>query len=586
MTADPYTISPGEPLRKAVALLEDHHIDGLPVIDEKRKVVGLITKSRLMKCFVDGVSPESPVYEVMTQSVITIGRDHLISEASQIPVGRLPVVNEEGTLVGILTRTDILRSYSYHLARMKEAVNASETLNTILESAYEGIAVVDSEGIILEFNDAYCRFLGKKREEVIGRHVTEVIENTRIHIVVKTGVPERGYIQRIHGHNMVVHRIPIRKDGKVIGAIGMLIFEGVTELYNILGRMQELSRQVEKNAVPSKSTSHGFDRIIGQSDEMLSLKAVARKAAGSPSTILITGESGTGKELLANAIHELSSFSEGPFISMNCAAIPEQLLEAELFGYEEGAFTGARKGGKPGKFELAHKGTLFLDEVGDMSPLMQSKILRVLQDREVERVGGVAKHHVDVRIVAATNRPLEEMVKEGKFREDLYYRLNIIRLRIPPLRQRKSDIPMLLLHHLESFCSRFGIPQKYFTPEAISILTNYDWPGNIRELVNAVEMLVSLVDSQEIGAGDLPSQYCKNGSISLTPVQAVLPAYPEVNQYRETPLHQVKHKVLEQEKEVIWMVLSEVNGNKAEAARRLGIQRSTLYEKLKKYGLM
>jgi PAS domain S-box-containing protein len=585
MTPNPYTISPAEPLRKAVALLKDHHIDGAPVIDEKRMVVGLITKSRLMECFVDGVSPESPVSQVMTQSVITIGTHNLISEASQIPVGRLPVVNAEGKLVGILTRTDILNSYSYYLTRMKEAVHASETLNTILESAYEGIAVVDSEGILLEFNDAYCRFLGKKREDVIGKHVTEVIENTRIHIAVKTGVPERGYIQRIHGHNMVVHRIPIRKDGKVIGAIGMLIFEGVTELYNILGRMQELSRQVEKNAVP-QTTSHGFDQIIGQSDDMLSLKAVARKAASSPSTILITGDSGTGKELLANAIHELSSFSEGPFISMNCAAIPEHLLEAELFGYEEGAFTGARKGGKPGKFELAHKGTLFLDEVGDMSPLMQSKILRVLQDREVERVGGVAKHHVDVRIVAATNRPLEEMVTEGTFREDLYYRLNIIRLRIPPLRQRRSDIPILLLHHLESFCSRFGIPQKYFTPEAISILTNYEWPGNIRELVNAVEMLVSLVDSQEIGARDLPPQFYKKGVISSPPVQAHLPAYSEVNQYKATPLGQVKNEVLEREKEIILKVLTEVNGNKAEAARRLRIQRSTLYEKLKKYGLM
>jgi PAS domain S-box-containing protein len=584
MTSNPYTIKPYNTLKQAALLMEANHIDGLPVVDEDHRVIGLITKSRLIKCFVEEISPNTPVAQVYTSSVITIGTEDTISTASRIPVGRLPVVNKKGILVGILTRSDILRSYSNHLAWMKESVHSAETLNTILESAYEGIAVIDSEGIIREFNKAYCRFLGKEREQVIGKHVTEIIENTRMHIVVKTGVPERGYIQRIQGHNMVVHRIPIWKDGEVIGAIGMLIFEGVTELYEILGKMQEMSRQVHKNVLPEAESNRDFDQIIGQSDGMLSLKAIARKAAGTPSTILITGESGTGKELFAQAIHQLSPYSEGPFISVNCAAIPEHLLEAELFGYEDGAFTGARKGGKPGKFELAHKGTLFLDEIGDMPPLMQSKILRALQDREIERVGGVIKHHVDVRIVAATNRQLEEMVKEGAFREDLYYRLNIIRLRIPPLRERKRDIPILLIHHLQSFCNRFGIALKSFSPEAMSILVNYDWPGNVRELVNVVEMLVGLVDAQVIGVKDIPASFQNNAVVEVEQFQDQMPINSPQNQ--GITLSNVKNRVQEQEKEVILGVLLRVNGNKAAAARELGIQRSTLYEKLKKYGLM
>jgi transcriptional regulator with PAS, ATPase and Fis domain len=362
----------------------------------------------------------------------------------------------------------------------------------------------------------------------------------------------------------------------------MLIFQGVSELYNILGRMQELSRQVTQNILPEetiKKVSGGFDDIIGNSAELQNVKRIARKAANTPSTILITGESGTGKEMFASAIHKLSPYAEGPFISVNCAAIPEHLLEAELFGYEEGAFTGAKKGGKPGKFELAHKGTLFLDEIGDMPPLMQSKILRVLQEREVERVGGVAKHHVDVRIVAATNRRLEDMVQEGDFREDLYYRLNIIRLLLPPLRSRKEDIPLLLMHHLQKICKRFGLEIKSFSKEAMLTLINYTWPGNVRELVNTVEMLVSLSESDTIQPEDLPERFGR--TLIAAPNVSALPAFEQENNI----LTKVKNSVLEREKELILKILAETNGNKAAAARKLGIQRSTLYENLKKHNI-
>ncbi|PLS06949.1 sigma-54-dependent Fis family transcriptional regulator [Neobacillus cucumis] len=580
MTTNPYTVLPNQTLREAVTILQTYRIDGLPVVNELNRVVGLITRTRLMSCFLEGLSPDSPISNVMTKSVVTIEQNETITKAYELPVGRLPVVDVNGRLVGVLTRTDILHSYAKHIGQLQQTLHIAETLSTILESAYEGIVVIDANGYISEFNHAYSRFIGKKREEVLGQHVTQIIENTRLHVVIQTGVAEKGYIQRIQGQDMVVHRIPIWRERKVVGAIGMIIFHGVTELYDILGRMQELSRQVSENAELSNilyKEMDSFDQIIGQSSQIQAVKRIARKVARTPSTVLITGESGTGKEMFATAIHELSPYAEGPFISVNCAAIPEHLLEAELFGYEEGAFTGAKKGGKPGKFELAHKGTIFLDEIGDMPLFMQSKILRVLQEREVERVGGIAKHKIDVRIVAATNQHLEEMVAEGKFREDLYYRLNIIRLEIPPLRERQEDIPELLNQYLHQFSDRFGFEQKTFSREAMAALVHYPWPGNVRELVNTVEMLVSLSETVIISELELPPK------IRTSRLAGIVSSPDPIKE--KGLLTDIKDSVWVREKEIIIQALLETKGNKAAAARKLGIQRSTLYEKIKKYDI-
>jgi transcriptional regulator with PAS, ATPase and Fis domain len=583
MTASSCGVLSGQTLKEAALLLRHYEMDSLPVVDETGAVVGMITKSRLMTCFVEGGSPDCPAAEVMIQPIITIGKNDLIAKACELPFGCLPVVDEEGKLAGILTPKDILNSYASQLEQLQQSHDAAETLSTVLEMAYEGIAVIDGSGIIKEFNEAYCRFIGKSREEVIGKHVTAVIENTRLHIVIQTGAAEKGYIQRIQGQDMVVHRIPIFKGGKVVGAIGMLIFEGVSELYNILGRMQELSRKAVVNDVKLKSnykTCSGFNNIIGRSEKIYAVKRIARKAANTPSTVLITGESGTGKEMFARAIHEVSPYAEGRFISVNCAAIPEHLLEAELFGYEDGAFTGAKKGGKPGKFELAHKGTLFLDEIGDMPALMQSKILRVLQEREVERVGAVTNHHVDVRVIAATNRKLEQMMKEGKFREDLFYRLNIIRFEIPPLRERKEDIEDLLMYHLYRICEGFGIKHKLFSDEALAALIDYNWPGNVRELVNTVEMLVAMSEAEIIQLQELPPKFHAAMLVYGMPMPPL-----QLYSTERKLLINTKDTLIEREKEMILKTLHETYGNKAAAARKLGIQRSTLYEKLKKYEL-
>ncbi len=452
-------------------------------------------------------------------------------------------------------------------------------LKIALDHAYEGVAVIDDCGKIIIFNDAYCRLKGIKEEDAIGRYVTEVIENTRLHHVLKSGVPERGSIQTIAGQEMVVHRIPVWRDGRVVAVIGMLVFDGVSELYQILekveGKEKSESLQEKLPALTLKEKKGAnyitFDEIIGRSEAILATKRLARKAAKTLATVLITGESGTGKELFARAIHEHGPVSGGKFVSINCAAIPEQLLEAELFGYEEGAFTGAKKSGKPGLFEISNGGTLFLDEIGDMPLEMQSKILRVLQEKEATRVGGVTPYVTNARIIAATNKNLFEMMQTRQFREDLYYRLNIIPIHIPPLRARKGDIPLLLSKLMEEICEKYQIALKQFTAQGISKLIQYDWPGNVREMMNVVEQLVSLVDKEFITERDLPRGIIFDENFTV-----------EIPLVKEQMLNQIKIERSDEERDLIIQMLVETNGNKSKTAKRLGIHRSTLYEKLKK----
>ncbi|MBE3554919.1 MAG: sigma 54-interacting transcriptional regulator, partial [Thermicanus sp.] len=301
---------------------------------------------------------------------------------------------------------------------------------------------------------------------------------------------------------------------------------------------------------------------------MREVKELAEKAAMSKSTVLLQGESGTGKELFAHAIHAASPRHHGPFIRVNCGAIPTELLESELFGYEEGAFTGAKKGGKPGKFELANGGTLFLDEVGDLPLSMQAKILRVLQEKEIEPLGSIRLKKVDVRVIAATHKDLKKMVDLGEFRHDLYYRLNVFTLTIPPLRERKEDIPPLVSAILQKLSQELGIMGKGLSDEVLHLFQTYHWPGNIRELYNALERSVAVSEKGEIEVKDLPL-YLRDmsGSIphpSLQPLDVAI---------RET------------EKQLIQQALKETGGNKVRAAEILGIHRANLYRKLDRYGL-
>lgn len=338
-------------------------------------------------------------------------------------------------------------------------------------------------------------------------------------------------------------------------------------------RAMEHSKLREENRILRESLGKHFDlqHIIGRSPSMVNLLDTVAHVAPSEATIMITGESGTGKELIAGAIHFNSPRKGGPFVKINCAAITETLLESELFGHEKGAFTGADRR-KEGRFFQAHEGSLFLDEISEMSLTMQVKLLRVLQEREFTRVGGEKVIKVEVRLITATNKNLQYLVKEGQFREDLYYRLNVVSLEIPPLRKRRDDIPLLGQHFLEQFAKKNNKEIKGFTPAAMDSLIRYDWPGNVRELMNAVERGVVLARSKYLGDKDF----------------TIIPGSKGENE-KPSPLFEVMdtHMPLEEvEKAAILGMLETTSGNKSEAARRLGITRKTLHKKLKKYGLM
>ncbi|MGD9042131.1 MAG: sigma-54 dependent transcriptional regulator [Desulfobacterales bacterium] len=342
-----------------------------------------------------------------------------------------------------------------------------------------------------------------------------------------------------------------------------------------LERAMEHTRLKEENRMLRETLGQKFDdqNIIGKSPTMITLLETVAQVAPSEATVLISGDSGTGKELIAGALHFNSLRKNGPFVKINCAAITETLLESELFGHEKGAFTGADRR-KDGRFSQAHKGTLFLDEVSEMSLMMQVKLLRALQEREFNRVGGDTTIRVDVRVIAATNKSLEEQINEGAFREDLYYRLNVVELKVPPLRERKEDIPLLAGHFLEMFTDKNRKEIKGFTPKAMDNLIHHDWPGNVRELMNAVERGVVLARSNYLGVEDFP--FMKDSLLQNDP-DAANPAERFVS--GDMPLEDI-------EKAAILNTLESAGGNKSEAARRLGITRKTLHKKLKAYGVM
>jgi PAS domain S-box-containing protein len=446
-----------------------------------------------------------------------------------------------------------------------------EMYNLILDSIYNGVVVTDTEGYIAHFNKPYGQFLGVDPEAQIGKHVTEVIENSRMHIVAQTGRPEINKTQRIKGQNMVVQRIPIRKEGKIIAVFGQVMFKDVRDVGKLAKKLSLLESKVrlyEEELISLRSTRYTFDNIVGVTKSMLSLKKEARKAAANNLPVLITGESGTGKELFAQAIHHASARKLHPFIRINCAAIPRDLLESELFGYEKGAFTGAISSGKPGKFELARHGSILLDEIGDLPLEMQPKLLRVLEEKEFERVGGTCLIKADFRLIAASNQNLAEMLDAGRFRRDLYYRLDVIPLHIPPLRERREDIVPLAHHFLERMVQDSAPSGVSIDPQSGEVLEGYDWPGNVRELFNVLERTLSSLEGDTIRPTDLPFYLQRNSRRS-----------PEANR------SQLKDLQARAEKDAIRDALAATNYNKARAADLLGIHRTLLYKKMKRHNL-
>ncbi len=455
---------------------------------------------------------------------------------------------------------------------LNELRDSIEMIEDVLNYAYEGYVLVDPQGRIVKMN--YEKLLGIKEEAAVGKPVEDIIENTRMHIVVKNGVKELRDVQRIQGHDMITNRIPIIKENKIIGAVGTVLFKDVSEVKELAHQLLDLQSKINKykgEIERIEGSKFSFDRIITVNPKMNYLKKVGRMAAETNSTVLITGESGTGKELFAHAIHKASYRKGGGFIPINCAAIPRELLEAELFGYDSGAFTGAKKEGKQGKFEIASGGTIFLDEIGTMPLDMQAKLLRVLEAKEFERIGSNKKIDLDARIIAATNENIEEQIKDGKFREDLYYRLNVISIEIPPIRERIEDIDPIANNLLEYLVKEMKMGEKELTKGSLSILKSYNWPGNARELRNVLERAINLSTGRFILPEHLPERLVKYKNYVSQDIE-------------EIPL--LNDVVRNAEIETIRKAILLAKGNKSLAAEKLGIHRTALYKKLEKYKMM
>lgn len=688
MTPNPITLKPDYTIAEVAIIFMENKIDGAPVVDENNQVIGLFTKSHIYRVITQDVDMKTRVKEIMRTENILIGHPDDEFEDIVTPyVPRLPVVDDSG-VVGMLTRGDIAKAFfdSYQII--------SSELDAIINSTYNMIISVDGHGMIKVFNKAAERMLGLKAEDVIGRHILDVFPNSGLMNIIETGKEEPMQKIVLNNRQCVSNRSPIKKDGKIIGAVavihdisevekiskelqyvkelneeldaiiessfdGLYVSDGngitvrlnkafemisgvngkefmgrnveeieregivsqsvtslvlkkkepvtiiqktkagrttlatgtpvfdndgnifrvvcnvrdITELNMLkqkLEQVQELSQHYESQLKTLRLRYSDSNKLVVNSPEMKNVLETVIRVAQVDSTVLIIGESGTGKELIAETIHEYSTRKEGPFLKINCGAIPENLLESELFGYESGAFTGARKEGKPGYFELASGGTLFLDEVGELPYSLQAKLLRVLQNKEIIRIGGMSSKNVDVRIVTATNRNLLDMVQNKEFREDLYYRLNVIPINIPPLRDRREDIPNLVAYFIQLYNNKYNLTKR-ISPEVLDIFMEYDWPGNVRELENLIERLLVTVPGDVITKKDLPASFKnrENADITRVLVSGIMP---------------LKDAVESVEKQILEKAYAK-HFTTRQMAKVLKIDASTVVRKAAKYGI-
>lgn len=458
------------------------------------------------------------------------------------------------------------------------ANHGSEEINELLlQSPYMALVMVDKDGYITVMNQTLLDLLNLRKENVIGKYILDVIPDSKLIEVLRTGCVDEADIWSINGRDTIVTRQPVIKDGKITGAIARSLFMDISGVRILMNKLQEMEKELSiyrEEVRQGYRAKWNFKDLIGENRDFVRLKTMAEQLSHTVSTLLITGESGTGKELFAHAIHNSSRRRSHPFVRINCAALPENLLESELFGYEEGAFTGAKKGGKPGKFELAMGGTIFLDEIGDMALNMQTKLLSVLQEKVVERVGGTRPIYINVRVIAATNRNMEKMVHEGAFRQDLYYRLNVVRLSIPPLRERQDDIPLLVDKLIKKINMNLGSKVYKISSRAVELMQNYSWPGNIREMENLLERALTLAGMNH--------ESCL--SIKHFPVLVEEEHFTG----EEGEIHDsatLPDAVEKLEKQIILQAINKTDGNKVQTAKILGIHTSALYRKLSKYGL-
>ncbi|MDR3258012.1 MAG: sigma 54-interacting transcriptional regulator [Fusobacteriaceae bacterium] len=443
----------------------------------------------------------------------------------------------------------------------------------VLQMTEDGFIVVDTDGTVIDINDQYCDFFNEKRENIVGKSIKNIIPNSKMIDIVKNRFREEGAVHTyITGttreKKVLVSRSYVENDnGEIVAGVAQIKFR--LQTLDIAKKLITEYEQLEYYKEEYQRIGMGkisFANIIGSSPAFLKNKESGIKAAKTSFSVLLTGETGTGKEIFAKAIHNDSPRANKPMVSIDCAAIPEELLESELFGYEEGAFTGAKKGGKKGKFFIANGGTIFLDEIGDMPLKMQAKLLRVLQEREIEPIGSLETIPINVRIIAATRKNLNQMIKNGEFREDLFYRLNVINIEMVPLRERKDDIIEMANYFLEELNKEMKTI-KILSKNVLRCFKEYSWTGNIRELDNVIKSAYASSDDLYIDLVDLPSRITKSDIIS------------EKNDTKK-PLYEL---VMNYEKDIIISALERNNWNCNEAAKEMKIHRSIIYRKIKKY---
>ncbi|KUG05135.1 inosine-5'-monophosphate dehydrogenase [hydrocarbon metagenome] len=688
MTTDLVVLTLEQTIREASQIFLDHQIDGAPVVNEKGKLLGLLTKSHIYRVLARDEDPQIMVGDVMKSDLIIGHPDDRVRDLLENNVGRLPVVDKR--VVGMITRTDLARAY------FDSFTSISNELSTILDSTHNLIISIDRDGKINVLNRIAEKFLGLKSTAVRGRDIMEIIPNSGLMEILETGISKP--VQKIELNNctFISNRTPIKKHGKIIGAVAVLqdiselesisrelenvkelndemdaiiesshdgiyltngdgitmrlneafenltgfqrseligrhvedlvnekgvvsasvsalvlkekrpitimqktvtgklalttgtpIFDRKGKIFRVVSNVREitelmllkqqleqaqgLSKHYESELRSLQMQYSGSDKLIVSSRTMKDLLETVVRLAQVDSTVLITGESGTGKELIAETIHNNSARKNGPFIKINCGAISHNLLETELFGYEEGAFTGAKKGGKAGYFELASGGTLLLDEISELPFSLQVNLLRVIQNRELIRVGGERTIPIDVRILAASNRDIMEMVVKNEFREDLFYRLNVVPIEVPPLRDRKEEIPLLLAHFVQLFNKKYNM-NKELSNNVIDVLMEHNWPGNVRELENIVERLVVTIPGNILSIEDLPI-HLKNNTNQTK--------HPQISVSGIMPLREAVEVV---EKQILEQACARYKLTR-EIAKQLNIDPSTVLRKAAKYGI-
>lgn len=494
-----------------------------------------------------------------------------------IVTNRSPLIKDGAVIGAVAIVQDIsdLESVSKELQTTKGLL---KEIQTILESSYDGIFITDEKGKVLMVNSAWEQICGLSRQEVVGITAQEMVRRgiyteSAVQKVVETGKTSTVMLEMVSGNKgqkILATGTPIfDEDGQLTRVIANI--RNITDLVNLKSQLEYSWQLTEKYSSEIKEIrrQQQFSDIVANSKDIQNVLEIVSRAADVDTTVLITGESGVGKEVVAKYLHTLSRRKNGPFIKINCAAIPATLLESELFGYEAGAFTGASKQGKIGLFELAHEGTLLLDEIGEMPLELQSKLLRAIQSKEITRIGGEKPVEIDVRIVAATNRNLEKMMKEGIFRADLFYRLNVININITPLRNRTEDIPALIFHFLDRFNKKYNC-KKSISHQVVDTLIEYQWPGNIREMENLIERLVVLTDDNEITINHLPESYLNTNVMEYNiQINGIIP---------------LKEAVEEVEKQLI-LRAKQKYGSTRRMAKVLGVDQSTIVRKINSWPL-